>query len=426
MDRYFLRCTGCGRDHEDDGLRTACDGTHAPSLLRTVYAEKRFNPDLNARGILRYRQWLPVRNPPAASGLCATFQSEALNAALQTPNLWLAFSGYWPQRGAHLTTATFKELEAQAVVSRFPRDGTVLVAPSAGNTAASLAAACSAAQLPALIVVPESVISSLRFAQPIDECVKFIAIADGTYDDAIAFAREVATIPGFEFEGGAANVARRDGIGTMMLRSVELMGALPDYYVQAIGSGAGAIAAHEAAQRLCADGRFGTALPRLLLVQNAPAAPVHLAWQAQSRFLLTQPDDALQRVAIRGLTARVLGIRVPPYSQTGGLFSVLTESDGDTIAVTNAQARNAASAFAELEGIDIEPAAAVAISGLQAALQAGRIAPDACILLHITGGGRSASLALRPYSADAELVIPHRADGHVTAALSASRLFVAA
>ncbi len=170
MHRYFLRCTGCGPDHEDDGLRTACDAAHAPSLLRTVYAEKRFTPDCSARGILRYRQWLPVRNAPAASSLCATFQSEGLNAALKTPNLWLAFSGYWPQREAFLTTATFKELEAQAVVSRFPRDGTVLVAPSAGNTAVSLAAAGSAAAVAALIVVPESIVRSLRFVQPIEEC----------------------------------------------------------------------------------------------------------------------------------------------------------------------------------------------------------------------------------------------------------------
>jgi cysteate synthase len=426
MGQYFLRCTGCGRDHEDDGLRTACGGAHAPSLLRTVYAEKRFNPDQLGRGILRYRQWLPLRNAPATSGLSATFQSDALNALLETPNLWLAFSGYWPQRGAFLTTATFKELEAQAIVSRFPRDGTVLVAPSAGNTAASLAAACSAGRIPALIVVPDGALAGLRFAQPIEECVKFIAIADGTYDDAIAFAREVATIPGFEFEGGAANVARRDGIGTTMLHSVEVIGALPDYYVQAIGSGAGAIAAHEAAQRLCADGRFGTDLPRLLLVQNAPSSPVHSSWQARSRLLLTGDDDATQRAAMHNLSAKVLGVRIPPYSQAGGLFSVLSESAGDTIAVANAQARTAAGLFEELEGIDIEPAAAVAIAGLQAALLERLIDRDARILLHLTGGGRSASLALRPYSAGAELVVPHLCDARESAAMHATRLFVAA
>lgn len=425
MGCYFLRCMGCGRDHEDDGLRTACERTHAPSLLRTVYAEKRFNPDTLGRGILRYRQWLPLRNPPVTSGLSATFQSDALNAVLQTPNLWLAFSGYWPERGAFLTTATFKELEAQAIVSRFPRDGTVLVAPSAGNTAASLAAACSAGRIPALIVVPDDALAALRFAQPLEECVKFIAIADGTYDDAIAFAREVAAIAGFEFEGGAANVARRDGIGTTMLHSVEVIGALPDYYVQAIGSGAGTIAAHEAAQRLCADGRFGTNLPRLLLVQNAPSSPVHFSWQARSRLLLAD-DDSSQRAAVRRLSAKVLGVRIPPYSQAGGLFSVLCESGGDTIAVANAQARAAAVLFEELEGIDIDPAAAVAIAGLQAALAQGAINRDARILLHLTGGGRLASLALRPYSADVELVVPHLPDGRERAAMKVSRLFVAA
>ena len=62
-------------------------------------------------------------------------------------------------------------------------------------------------------------------------------------------------------EGGAKNVARRDGMGTVMLDAAVTIGRMPDYYFQAIGSGTGGIAAWEAALRLRDDGRFGTRLP---------------------------------------------------------------------------------------------------------------------------------------------------------------------
>ena len=44
--------------------------------------------------------------------------------------------------------------------------------------------------------------------------------------------------------------------------------------------------------------------------------------------------------------------------------------------------------FLRLEGIDIEPAAAVAVAGLRQAVAARRIPAQASVLLNITGGGR--------------------------------------
>lgn len=423
---YVLRCTGCGNEHDDDGLRVQCGNRHAPSMLRTRYSERSFLPDQRASGILRYRDWLPIRTDVPPCARTATFQIDRLNRELQTPNLWIAFNGFWPARGAHFLTATFKELEAHAVVARFPRDGTVLVAPSAGNTAVALAFACSTADIPALIVIPDAAVPGLRFPAALNERVKFVAVRDGTYDDAITIARQIATMDGFEFEGGATNVARRDGIGTTMLASVEAIGQLPDYYVQAIGSGSGAIAAHEASLRLVEDGSFGTILPRLFLVQNSPSSPVDTAWKSRSPVLRGQEDDGTARAAVADLSAKVLGIRVPPYALAGGLFSILCESLGETAAVSNQAARDAAALFEKIEGIDIEPAAAVALAGLQAGLADGRIARTSTILLHVTGGGRLASLAHRPHTVSPCLVVPHYPDERSGAAAQATRLFSAA
>src|SRR6202011_2859527 len=105
------------------------------------------------------------------------------------------------------------------------------------------------------IVIPLEAWEPLASLVHVGPSVRIVAVADGTYDDAIGLARRLATREGCVAEGGVRNVARRDGMGTIMLSAVEAIGALPDVYVQAVGSAAGALAAHEAALRLIGDGR---------------------------------------------------------------------------------------------------------------------------------------------------------------------------
>ena len=57
--------------------------------------------------------------------------------------------------------------------------------------------------------------------------------------------------------------------------------------------------------------------------------------------------------------------------------------------MSNEEARRATQLFLETEGIDINPAAAVAAASLVAEVQGGRIERDATIMLNITGGGEA-------------------------------------
>jgi cysteate synthase len=162
---------------------------------------------------------------------------------------------------------------------------------------------------------------------------------------------------------------------------------LPDYYFQAVGSGSGAIAVHEAAQRLVADGRYGETLPRQILSQNLPFVPMYSLWKAGRRnwFAL---DDTDARRDISQMLAPVLSNRKPPYSIQGGVFDVLRSTNGDMMAIDNDAARQAAKLFEGLEGIDIEPASGVAVASLLAAAKDGRFDRSSIVLLNITGGGR--------------------------------------
>jgi cysteate synthase len=98
-------------------------------------------------------------------------------------------------------------------------------------------------------------------------------------------------------------------------------------------------------------------------------------------------DPALAREQVRALGASVLSNMAPPYATIGGIREALVASDGTTYAITNDEMTNAMALFAELEGIDIEPAAGIATASLIRAARARELAPDARVLLNVTGGG---------------------------------------
>ena len=215
------------------------------------------------------------------------------------------------------------------------------------------------------------------------------------YFDAIHLSNLVLKGEGFYAEGGAKNVARRDGMATTVLSAVTTIGRIPDYYFQAVGSGTGAIAAWEANLRLIEDGHYGSNLMKLMVSQNAPFVPMYNAWRVDSREMLPYDDDKARR-DVEIIDAKVLSNRRPPYGIRGGLYDALKATGGEVLVATNAQARKAAKLFKELEGVDIHSAASVAAASLIKAAADGRIAEDAVVMLNITGGGEELFKADRP------------------------------
>ena len=125
---------------------------------------------------------------------------------------------------------------------------------------------------PVVVVVPEQALPQLWTTAPAHDV--FVVAVDGDYTDAIAVSTALAAVPGCVPEGGAKNVARRDGMGTVMLDAAVTLGRMPDHYFQAVGSGTGAIAAWEAAFRLIGDG--GTA--RRSPAPHLPEPAFYPAW----------------------------------------------------------------------------------------------------------------------------------------------------
>lgn len=113
-----------------------------------------------------------------------------------------------------------------------------------GNTARAFAKVCSENNISLLLSVPEDNLDALWFEEPLNDCVKLIAAQKGgDYFDAIHLSNVALKSGRFIAEGGAKNVARRDGMATTVLSAAAFIGRIPDYYFQAVGSGTGAIAA---------------------------------------------------------------------------------------------------------------------------------------------------------------------------------------
>jgi len=376
--------------------------------------------DRSREDIWKFVNWLPVRNAPTnlppekQARQTAVFSSPELSRLTGIPGLHFAFTGYWPERGAYAGSCSFKELEAHPTLQRAREFGIRgLIIASAGNTArAFLQNACHYG-IRIVAVVPETSLEHLwipagpgfceyaEFAGQPTNPVRIIAVR-GDYYDAITLAGRLGFLEGFCPEGGAMNIARRDGMGTVMLEYAARTGRIPHHYVQAVGSGTGAIAALEAARRLRHLGSFGGHLPGLHLVQNVPFTPMADAWAAGAEEIAVRGACESGNETAPDLYASMLSNRHPPYSVRGGVFDCLSISGGEMYAVETEAAKEAGRVFAEIEGIDLAPEAEVALAAVLALADPGTAADrDGCrgvrtargrgipgeMLVNLTGGG---------------------------------------
>jgi len=394
MGEYRLRCVSDGSVQPAYSL--GCP--HDSSLLRADYQVRQIQPK-SLPGIWRFLDWLPVRGTIAgAEGAPVTYRSLGLARELGLENLYISFNGYWPERGAKNPTCSFKDLEAGPTMQRLRErgDSPTLVVASAGNTSRAFAHVSLITGQPLVLFVPERALERMWTALPAVESsgigidididtgkgrstgpVTLVAVK-GDYYDAISIAEKVQSLPGFVPEGGARNIARRDGMGTVMLDAALTLGEIPRHYFQAVGSGTGGIAAWEAALRLRADGRFGSCLCRLHLAQNLPNAPIYYSWKGK------EPEPVCN-----DMFDDVLFNRKPPYGMPGGVKDALLDTGGEVYGITNSQAAAARRLFEQSEEIDILNAPAIAVAALEQAVESGTIPREETVLLNITGGGVS-------------------------------------
>jgi len=368
----------------------------------------------NLPGMWKYIDWLPVHDVDKkllVEAGSTTYKSEKLAKKLKLKNLIISFNGFWPEKEANQITCSFKDLEAQTVLQRINETkakGKTLVVATDGNTGKSFLHFSSILVYPLLVFAKEKRRKEKLWVQkPPKGPIKVLSLSEeNDYYDVICLAEKISQQQGFIPEGGTRNIARRDGMGTIMLDSAFFEGRLPDHYFQALGSGPGAIAAYEASLRLLDDGRFGDILPKIHGCQNYPFVPMYDAWKRKTRLIDTKFQKQSAKKLIDQVLCTALANRYPAYSIKGGIFDILTKTNGEFYSVTNDEILYVCQLFEKTEGIDIEEPAGVALAGLIQAIKQKKVNKDDCILLNISGGGfKRLKKTMKTYEMPASLVV---------------------
>ena len=103
MGEYELICLE-GGERVDERYTLFCGNAHK-GLLRTVYRAKRLNVR-DSGGVFRFYDWLPVRSTLETESEPVVFRSERLSKELGLDDLWIGFTGYYPERGGRVRSCT--------------------------------------------------------------------------------------------------------------------------------------------------------------------------------------------------------------------------------------------------------------------------------------------------------------------------------
>jgi cysteate synthase len=339
-----------------------------------------------------FSAWLPVKEAPTswADVKVSTYQSERLAGRLGLKNLWVIFSGYWPEHDAGLVSLSFKQLDAEVSAVRVQeRDGRIQLASSAGNLGLAIAQRSISHGSPAVVLIPDKAVHEMRvLGAPSRDCLCLVTVKDAVYGDVIALTNWIQDqLEDKLLKGGAVyNIATRGGHSVTFLNAMKTIGAPPDHYFQAVGSGTGAIAAWESILRYNQSESSGRHT-RLHLAQNHPFIPMVEAWHGDKPGASYSTDEARERLS--QVKASVLSNNSPPFNTTGGIKDCLTESGGRMYSVENREIESAMKLFEDTEGCDINPAAGAALAALIQAIEQRTFDPGDTVALHITGGGGS-------------------------------------
>ena len=379
MDKYVLRCHDCGHEFQDPrNFGFECP-ENCNALIKTRYLS---GIKFRENGVWGYIDWLPVESKNDYSHGTVFFRSESLADELGLKNLYYAFHGYFPDLGAHLETCTFKEIEV-VVSLRYARECGVrgISVASVGNTANAFLRYGDLEELKIFLFVPSNVFDCVFTVRDIPENVVVVEVK-GSYDDAREMAMKFSELTPYVYDGGGKNFARRDALATVIYGFYYKFRKTPDHYFQAVGSGTGAIAVYEGWERLRSVGEFRP--PKIHVSQNEPFTPISDAWVRGERKVNPPGFDPLDVIY-----AKVLANRNPLYEISGGLYDALSKTGGKGYGVSNSEIRYALRFFRKTEGIDIYPAAGVAVYSLFRAIEEGNVESDSTILLNITGAGYS-------------------------------------
>ena len=395
----YLTCINCGKKFDIYKYVNQCD--ECGNIVRSFYNTK-LHAEKDLKGIWKFKDWMPVKKIPKIfqdfpAGYLI-YKSDKISKFMGLKKLYIAYSGTYTNEGIKYNiTGTFKDIEAQGVIARWisssDTDNKVVVISSDGNFASSFLYYAGILGIKTILVTTkdalENRICKFEGGKYDFKNLMIISISDGDYFDAIELSSKLCSHNDrLVLEGGAKNVGRRDAVGTIILEFLYKFSSIPNHYFQATGSGVGVVAVYDTLWRLIKSGLISSHnLTSIHPVQNAPFDPIRRAWRKMSREIPEDFTDFETSLKFqRSVLAHVLTNRRPFYSQKGGIYDILKETNGDTFSVTNEEIKYWTQKFNELEEYQTTYEGGVSIAGVWKAFEERKIEPSDMILVHITAG----------------------------------------
>lgn len=384
MDKFkTYRCSLCGKVYQPHEATYTCpaDGGNLDILLDYQGIKKAFSPEKIAasteQSIWRYLPLLPVDDPglqgtPLRSvGCTPVYQPKALAEELRLEQLWLKDDGRNP-------TASFKDRASSVVIARAREvQADVVVTSSSGNAGAALAGMAAAAKQKTVIFVPKAA-PQAKVAQLIVFGAR-VFLVDGTYDDAFELSLKAADEFGWYSRNTGFNPFTAEGKKTAAFEIWEQViykGNLkkPLNVIVPVGDGNIIAGIHKGFKDLVELGWLEH-MPHIYGIQPEGSAAIANAFNAGTEEIIPIKADTLaDSVSVDHPHDGLRALRAA--TQTGGRY--ITISDQHILAAIARLGR---------EGIFIEPAAATAYAGLEAAVKQGLFDVSDPVLVMLTGSG---------------------------------------
>jgi threonine synthase len=370
-----LECSACGKKYDANVEQHLC--TCGKPLLahydlrRAAATLSLQNLKTRPRTLWRYAEVLP-NDPPISlgEGMTALVSVARLGATMGLQRLYVKDEGLNP-------TGSFKARGMTAAVTRAKQLGAkALAAPTAGNAGGALAAYAAAAGVPAVIVMPaDTPVANVM------ECQAFgakVVKLNGLISDCGKYVAEHKDREGWYDVSTLKEPYRIEGKKTMGYELWEQFeGKLPDVILYPTGGGVGLIGMCKAFDEMQEMGWISAARPRMVAVQAEGCAPIVKAWEARQ----TSAEFFKNAATIAS------GLRVPGPLGDLLILSMLRQTKGTALTVTDEEMLHAGKELASLEGIFAAPEGAATVIAARKLAASGWIKPHESVVLFNTGTG---------------------------------------
>lgn len=400
MSSHFIaECLDCG--HQGPYLPTSIACPRCNSEWRqAIYDYETLSQTLPLHlpgrpfNMWRYKELLPVRSPdPEISlgeGGTPLIRAVNLGMMLGCPHIYIKDERQGP-------TASFKDRQAAVTIAALKEAGiTEAVVASTGNVAIAYSAYAARAGIKMWAFIT-SLVPQVKMREAALYGTQVVKVT-GNYDQAKQVAAEFARQRGFYLDQGVRSIPTVEAMKTISFEIAEQLTSLlgppginqdvngsstspaplrsPDWYFQAVSGGLGPIGVAKGFDELQLLGLVNSQ-PALANIQAEGCAPMVHAWRDNLEVAepVRTPHTHISTLATGdpGRTYTLLRKRV--LENNGGTFE----------SVTDREAFRAMHIIAKMEGISLEPAAAVAFAGLIKMVRSGEVKSTDIIVVNCTG-----------------------------------------